>query len=177
MAEVDPVQIEAVINRLSDAMSRLLIDEYHRHLAELDLTFLQAQALRILRRGASTPGSLAAELRVTAPAITQLIDRLARKNLVARRAAEGDRRAIVVALSPKGKRLVDAFRRRRGAVFTRALERMNEAERRDVMGVLERLIESLEDTDERFAIEPPEAKQESTGSSKTFIKNDKEQRK
>lgn len=148
MAKFDPTQIEAVVNRLSDAMSRLLIDEYHRHLAELDLTFLQAQAMRILRRGASTPGSLAAELRVTAPAITQLIDRLARKELVARRAAEGDGRAVVVALSPKGKRLVDAFRKRRGEVFARALGRMNEVEQREVMGALERIVESFEETHE-----------------------------
>lgn len=154
MAKLDPVQIEAVINRLSDAMSRLLIDEHQRHLAQLDLTFLQAQALRILRRGASTPGGLAAELRVTAPAITQLIDRLARKDLVERRAAKSDRRAIVVALSPKGRRLVDTFRKRRGAIFAGALERMSGAEQEQVLWALERMLESLEDGDTRAALAP-----------------------
>ena len=145
MAKLDPARVEAVVNRLADAMSRLLIDEYQQHLAELDLTFLQAQTLRILRRGESTPGNLATELRVTAPAITQLVDRLVRKELVERRAIDGDRRAVIIALSAKGKRLVDAFRKRRGAVFTRALERLNTSDQREALRALERITESFDE--------------------------------
>lgn len=144
MARVDQVHVEAVVNRLADAMSRLLIDDYQEHLAQLDLTFLQAHALRIMRREASTPGSLATELRVTAPAITQLIDRLTRKGLVERRVVATDRRAVVVALSAKGKRLVDAFRKRRGMIFVGALEQMSATEQQQVLAALERLLESIE---------------------------------
>ncbi len=163
MAKLDPVRVEAVVNRLADAMARLLIDGHQQHLAELDLTFLQAQTLRILRRGASTTGGLATELRVTAPAITQLVDRLARKELVERRAIDGDRRAVVIALSAKGKRLVDSFRKRRGAIFTRALERMSGADQHEVLGALERMVESFdEDVDRQHETAPLKANVKST---------------
>ena len=56
-------QAEEVLNSFAEVMSRLLIERYQRHLAELDLTLLQAQVLRALRRGSLLTGQLASESR------------------------------------------------------------------------------------------------------------------
>ena len=66
-----PGKVEEILNDFAERMSGLMIDHYQRHLAELELTLPQAQALRILRRGAMTTGRLAEELGISAPALTQ----------------------------------------------------------------------------------------------------------
>ena len=133
-----------LLGRFSERFSGLLIDEYQKHLADLDLTLVQAQALRVLRRrGAASTGQLAAELRISAPALTQLTDRLARKSLIERRADEGDRRSVRLALSSKGLRLVDEFRKRRSRVFTNGLRQLDEAEQKRFVELLEKIVDAL----------------------------------
>jgi DNA-binding MarR family transcriptional regulator len=102
------------VERLRRENDGLMLDQYQQQIAELDLTIPQAQALRILRRGALTPGHLAEELGMSAPALTQLTDRLDRKGLIERKPAEGDRRCVIVALTARGKRLIDEFPRAAG---------------------------------------------------------------
>ena len=51
-----PGKVEEILNDFAERMSGLMIDHYQRHLAELELTLPQAQALRILRRGPVTTG-------------------------------------------------------------------------------------------------------------------------
>lgn len=135
---------EEVLNGFAEVMSRLLIDRYQRHLAELDLTLLQAQVLRTLRRGSLLTGQLASELRISAPALTQLTDRLVRKGLIERQAAVDDRRCVLIALSAKGKRLVDQFRKQRSDIFNGALAYLNDAEQAQIVEGLKKVIEALE---------------------------------
>jgi DNA-binding MarR family transcriptional regulator len=125
-------------------MSRLMIDQYQKQITELELTLPQAQVLRVLRRGPLPTGQLAAELRISAPAITQLTDRLIRKGLIERHAAEGDRRCVIVALSDKGAHLVDQFRQRRRNIFTRALADLSKTDQKQVIEVLGRVVKALE---------------------------------
>ena len=132
------------MNGFAETMSRLLIEHQQRELAGLDLTLLQAQVLRVLRRGALPTGQLAAELRISAPAITQLTDRLIRKGLIERRAAANDRRSVLIALSAKGRQLVDQFRRRRSDIFNDAIAGLSEAEQAQVVEALEKVVAALE---------------------------------
>lgn len=140
-----------VLNRFAEVMSSHLIEHYRKHLAELDLTLPQAQALRILRRGACPPGALAAELQISAPAVTQLTDRLLRKELIERQIASGDRRSVMVALSEKGERLVTQFRRRRSDIFDGALSALSEVERTQLMTALEKVVVALETAEPKAA--------------------------
>jgi DNA-binding MarR family transcriptional regulator len=137
-------QVEEVLNSFAEIMSRLLIERYQRHLAELDLTLLQAQVLRALRHGSLLTGQLASELRISAPALTQLTDRLVRKGLIERQAAVDDRRCVLVTLSAKGRRLVDQFRRQRSDIFNGALAYLSEVEQAQVVKGLRKAIEALE---------------------------------
>lgn len=137
-------RVEGVLNDFAEKMTGLMIDQYQQQIAELDLTIPQAQALRILRRGAVTTGRLAEELGISAPAITQLTDRLVRKGLIERRPSEGDRRCVIVALTVRGTSLVDEFRARRRAVFTGAIAHLSGAEQEQVFKALEMVTEALE---------------------------------
>ena len=145
MAESTPaLEVEEVLNGFAEVMSRLMIDHYQQQISELDLTLPQAQVLRALKRGCMPTGQLASELRISAPAITQLTDRLIRKGLIERRAAADDRRCVIVALSDKGSHLIDQFRRGRREIFNRAIADLSETDRELVIAVLGRVVKALE---------------------------------
>jgi DNA-binding MarR family transcriptional regulator len=145
MAEIEPEKVVEILDGFGEVMSRLLIDQQQKHLSELDLTLPQIQVLRILKREGVVPtGKLAVCLRISAPATTQLTDRLIRKGLIERRHSEDDRRAVLVGLSAKGQSLVDRFRARRNAIFTAALAELSEADRAQVVTSLQKVIAVLE---------------------------------
>jgi DNA-binding MarR family transcriptional regulator len=148
--------VEGILNDFAEQMSGLMIDHYQRHLAELELTLPQAHALRILRRAPLTTGRLAEELGISAPALTQLTDRLARKELIERRASEGDRRCVIVALTAKGTSLVDEFRARRGEAFSEALACLTESEQEQVSKALELVVGALDSTGKGATVRRPQ---------------------
>lgn len=144
MTREEPDEIEEALNGFAEVMSKLMIDQHQKQITELELTLLQVQALRVLRRGSVLTGKLAAELGISASAVTQLTDRLIRKGLIERHAAAGDRRSVLVALSAKGKRLVDGFRQRRTRFFTEALAQLSEAEHGRVVKAMKMVTKALE---------------------------------
>ncbi|MDQ3820357.1 MAG: MarR family transcriptional regulator [Acidobacteriota bacterium] len=153
MAESAPAaEVEVVLNNLAEVMSKLMIDHYQKHIVELDLTLPQAQVLRVLRRGPMPTGQLAGEMKISAPAITQLTDRLVRKGLIERRAATDDRRCVIVALSEKGANLVDQFRHRRREVFIHALAGLSEDDQKQVIELLGRVVRVLETYEEGASV-------------------------
>jgi DNA-binding MarR family transcriptional regulator len=154
MAHRAPEQLEEILNGFAEVISKIVLDLHQQHLAELDLTLSQAQALRVLRRDGTLPtGRLALELRISAPAVTQLTDRLIRKGLIARQAAAADRRTVLVALSGKGRRLIDQFRKRRCEIFSGALAQLREVERAEVIASLEKMVAALEQYESGLAIQ------------------------
>jgi DNA-binding MarR family transcriptional regulator len=157
MAEPKPAEVEEVLNNFTEVMSRLMIDQYQKQIAELELTLPQAQALRILRRAPVTTGQLAAALHISAPAITQLTDRLIRKGLIERRMAADDRRCVIVALSEEGQELIDQFRERRQQIFSRALAHLSPEDQKQVIEVLGRVVRAMESSELMTAVEPPKA--------------------
>ena len=144
MSGLSSTEIEEFLNSFAENMSRLLVDTYQKHFAELELTLSQAQVLRLLRRGPMPTGQLAAELRISAPAVTQLMNRLMTKRLIERRAATNDRRLVLVALSAKGRKLVDQFRQRRSDIFCGALAQLDEGEQAQVVEAMRKVALALE---------------------------------
>lgn len=157
------VKVEEVLNSFAEVMSALMIDHYQKQIAELDLTLPQAQVLRILRRSPMPTGQLACELKISAPAISQLTDRLIRKGLIERSAAEGDRRCVIVALSERGRDLVDQFRHRRRDVFTRALAHLNDEEQTQIIESLVKVVAALESFEAKAQGEKERAGSSSVG--------------
>ena len=154
MTGSSPAEMEEVLNSFTEIMSGLMIDQYQKQITELELTLPQAQVLRVLRRGPLQTGQLAAQMRISAPAITQLTDRLIRKGLIERSAAVDDRRCVIVALSDEGRSLVDQFRQRRGEIFDEALSELSEKERRQAVEVLEKVVKALETYESSASFKP-----------------------
>jgi MarR family transcriptional regulator, multiple antibiotic resistance protein MarR len=74
------------------------------------LTAHQFWPLYYLARGSeSHPAELARRLGITAPACTASIDQLVDADLIVRRRSATDRRQVVLALTPKGRRVLAAI--------------------------------------------------------------------
>jgi DNA-binding MarR family transcriptional regulator len=114
----------------------LLVDRHRLQTVQMDLTPVQALALRLLRREPLPTNRLADALGISASAVTQLTDRLGRKKLIERRTISTDRRAVLVAITERGGRLIDAFQQRRVEVFTDVISRLAEGDREEVIAAL-----------------------------------------
>ncbi|HVG22307.1 MAG TPA: MarR family transcriptional regulator [Blastocatellia bacterium] len=145
MANQRGAEAEAILDRFVETMFRLMVDHHQKHVVELDLTMPQAQALGVLRRGPLCTGELAAVLRISAPAVTQLTNRLTRKQLIERRMADGDRRSVIVMLTDRGRRAVDMFRERRNTIFGGALSHLDDEDRQQVVMALAKVVKALEE--------------------------------
>jgi DNA-binding MarR family transcriptional regulator len=78
--------------------------------------------------GPTTLGGLARAEQVTAPTMSKLVDALEREGLVTRQAAERDRRAVVVAATEDGERILVEGRRRRIDELARLFEELSRDE-------------------------------------------------
>ena len=139
----DP-EVEKVLDRFAETMFRLMLDHHQRQAVEMAMTLPQAQALRLLMVGPRSTGDLAAALRISAPAVTQLTDRLLRKQLIERQAADGDRRSVMIALTERGRRAVESFRQRRHTIISGALGFLDDLERAQIVLALSKMVGALE---------------------------------
>ncbi len=109
-AELDlaPVEVFSRISRLSRHLDRARRQAFTAHLIEP----WEFDVMTALRRAGSpyelSPGRLLRETMVTSGTMTNRVDRLTARGLVARLPDPGDRRGVLVRLTPDGKRTVDA---------------------------------------------------------------------
>lgn len=132
-----------VLDRFIEGLFGLMLDQHQAQVVEVDLTLVQAQALKLLRASPLPTSKLAAALGISAPAVTQLTDRLSRKNLIERQTIETDRRAVIVAVTRKGGQVIDGFRNRRNEIFADTLSRLSDEDRTEVILALSKLVAVL----------------------------------
>lgn len=89
-------------------LSVLIQRKYAQVCAEFDLTSSQATLICALRNGPRQMADLAASLGMTKSALSQLVDRTARLELVGREVSAQDRRGIMLSATPTGKALAEA---------------------------------------------------------------------
>ncbi|HEY1633866.1 MAG TPA: MarR family winged helix-turn-helix transcriptional regulator [Acidimicrobiales bacterium] len=117
------VERDAVVDAVLTA-SRVLVAIAARSLADAaeEVTLPQYRSLVVLAsRGPQSVAELAEGVGVAPPTATRMCDRLVRKGLVRRRADRRDRRAVRIALTAEGRRLVDSVTRRRRREIARLL--------------------------------------------------------
>lgn len=106
--DVSPIGVIGRLHRLADALTAELVAVYERH----GLTEGEFDVLAALRRAgapyARAAGELATFTMVTTGGMTKRIDRLEAAGLVTRERSSDDGRGRVIALTPAGKRLIDA---------------------------------------------------------------------
>lgn len=125
----------------------LLLDAFqHRCLDEFGLRFVDFSVLRVLElAGDLTPSELAEVTLRSSGGMTQIIDRLVRAGLVGRTPSPSDRRKVVVALTPKGRLLVDRAQVTYSRERARLLGPLSDAELAEVDHAVRRLLDLFED--------------------------------
>ena len=109
------------------------------------ITFAQMRVLWVLEmRRDVTPGRLAEALGISSSSATEVADRLAGGGYVRRGAATGDRRQVLLSLTPRGRRLLDDFARRRRERFRRLLRVLSARDVSQMAAALETLNRLLE---------------------------------
>jgi len=105
--DVAPLQVFSRISRLARQLDRARSAAFEARRLEL----WEFDVLAALRRAGEpyelSPGQLVAQTLVTSGTMTNRLDRLQARELVVRRPDPGDRRGVIVALTPPGRELVD----------------------------------------------------------------------
>ena len=129
----------AVANELRPVLLRLS-RELRRETEQLGITSRQVTLLWLIRH---SPGmslrELAAEERISAPALSGYVDRLEKAGLVERVRDEDDRRRVGLALTEEGDRLLKRVRARRTTWLAERMRGLDD----DELDALERAIEPL----------------------------------
>lgn len=92
----------------------------------------------------ATASEVAAELGVSAPAVTRLVRTLMRRALITRRNDEHDRRQVRLSLTPRGADLVASVTRSREEQFRLAVRHLSAADRDTLLRSLRHLLDGLE---------------------------------
>lgn len=127
------------------ARSALLLQALQEEcLGPMELTFTEYSVLRVLESGQLSPRRLADEVVRTTGGMTKLLDRLARRGLLARMPDPVDGRGVLVGLTPDGKELSEKASRAYSVGRDRILRRLTPAERSTIDGGLDRLLAAFE---------------------------------
>jgi DNA-binding MarR family transcriptional regulator len=141
--DVTPVLVIGRLHRVARALTTELLTVYNAHgLGEGDFDVL-ATLRRTGGRHELTPTELMEQTMVTSGAVTKRLDRLEGAGLVERRVSEDDRRSRIVALTEKGRELIDRAAPEHFANEARLLEPLTARERATLAGLLGKLGASL----------------------------------
>ena len=132
--------LEASLVATVAPVMRHLVAHARRRRAWSELTYQQYTVLRMIdTMGPQAQGEVARRLMVTAPVVTRLASTLVEAGLVERRPEPGDRRTVLLALTPTGRRRVRAMRRDLLAAAHELLEPLPAEKRAAVAAALEEL--------------------------------------
>jgi DNA-binding MarR family transcriptional regulator len=141
IANMNDTELLGQAGHISDIFTRIMLKVMTEELtggSPDEVTMAQYQALRhIAQHGSCTIGSLAEGLAVSQPAVTMLVDRMIKRDLVDRQPGRSDRRQAEVFLTSHAKHLLDQLENARIDRLGKILELMAPEERR-------RFVESLE---------------------------------
>jgi DNA-binding MarR family transcriptional regulator len=142
---------EGEADRLVTALltaSRALVGVSVRSLSDVEdaVTLTQFRALVVLRsRGRTRQKALADRLGVNASSALRLVDRLVAAGMVTRADVEGDRRAVDLELTDRGRHLVDTVTARRRAAIAEVVEAMPPGRRRGLVAALSAFAEAADE--------------------------------
>lgn len=128
----------------ASVVREILVVKLLREVSPCPLTPLQFHLLKLMAfNGQHQVGEVADFLGVSPPAATKNIDKLERAELVVRTPSKGDRRATLLSVSPKGRRLVRRYEELKAKRLSQALEGFLPKDIEQLTGLLERFSVSL----------------------------------
>lgn len=135
-------QVQAFHEAVSDFVRAYLVGERDQ-ICCYEISLTQCYALdALLRRGPSTLNALASELRLDKSTASRVVATLQRKGYVGRATHPGDARAVLLDVTPAGRRLHDRIRADRIAERTELLSAFPPEVREGVTDVLRRLADA-----------------------------------
>jgi DNA-binding MarR family transcriptional regulator len=144
--DLDPAPM-GVIGRIS-RIAAVVQRELDPVFAEHDLTGADFDVLATLRRAGApyrlTPGELSRSTMVTTGGMTKRLDRLETAGMIRREPDPRDRRGKLIALTPRGRDLVDHAVEAHLENEERLLAALPAARRRELAALLRELLSSLE---------------------------------
>jgi DNA-binding MarR family transcriptional regulator len=129
-----------------DAMRRAMSGARERFTEGLQLTRTQIEILLMLVDGPRTTGELAHELFLTGSAVTQTVDTLVRRELIARHHDESDRRIIRLQLSATGESLTGNIKEHRHQKMKRFIAALSDTEVQMLITITNKFTQLIEDT-------------------------------
>ncbi len=112
-----------------------------------EITDTQYVVLRALRKAPCNTSFLAHMLGVTLSAVTALINRLHRMDLVSRERQEKDRRQVWISITPMGLKVLENVEERRNLLLALYLSRVTESERQQLLELLQQAVKLFERED------------------------------
>lgn len=144
--DLDPTPM-GVVGRIS-RIAALAQRELDAVFAEYDLTGADFDVLATLRRSGApyrlTPGELSRSTMITSGGMTKRLDRLEAGRLIRREPDPSDRRGRLIALTPKGRDLVDHAVEAHLENEERLLAGLTATKRRELTRLLRELLLSLD---------------------------------
>jgi len=142
--DVSPLEVLSRVSRLARHLDR----SRRKAFGDSGLELWEFDVLSALRRAGPpyelSPGKLIASTLVTSGTMTNRIDRLTQKGLVARRPDEHDRRGVLVRLTPTGRDLVDRALTALLAHERSMLAGLSADQRDQLAGLLRALVQSFD---------------------------------
>lgn len=125
-------------------VSRQLTNALERRLAPHGVTAQQAALLINAARGETSPKRLTSLLGTDTAGMTRLLDRLEVKRLIKRHSNPGDRRAVLVEVTPDGGALVPVVAPAFGGAAHRLLTGFSDEEVQQLIALLQRMLTNLD---------------------------------
>lgn len=127
-----------------EGAGRLYVRHFERRARDLALEPMDCKALLVLADNEGITQQRLAEMTLLNPAyVGRLLDRLEVRGLIARRVRPGDRRARSVALTPRAANMLPSLWEVLQESLRKTLSGMSAAERRCLMGALQRVVSNL----------------------------------
>jgi DNA-binding MarR family transcriptional regulator len=126
-------------------MMQRLITDHAPEFAEVEITMTQAKVLFfVMAAGRLHLSELAARLQIGSSAASELVDRLVELGLLGRGADPGDRRQVVITVTPEAHALLERFRELNQRQLRELLDRLDAAELAVVAQSFEILVRAID---------------------------------
>jgi DNA-binding MarR family transcriptional regulator len=119
---------------------------FNRMMEGIELSLSQSHVfiLKYIRiNGSCTVTNLAHHLGITLSAVTSLVDKLCKMELVIRVRSEEDRRVVIIRLAEEGERVLLQINENRKKLFTRVLENLSEEEINTLFSTIDKITEDI----------------------------------
>lgn len=138
-------RVEQIVNEISTLMPKMLRRMHRGYIAYSHIPISQlAIMLAIAEQGITQATKLCKEMRVSAPSVTGIVDRLVRTNHIKRIPDKKDRRVVNLTLTEKGNKEIKILRDRMCDRWKKILLELGPQDREVYLSLMKKILVILE---------------------------------